>query len=111
MRQKKTEDRWQEAVSAQKSSGSDPREYCRKERMCLTSFYAWRKRLGMSKGPAAGVKLSKGFMRLMPPAPLVMEPTAAMAAVRIETPNGYRVDAGYAGEDGLKSVLSLLRCL
>ena len=111
MRQKKTEDRWREAVSAQKASGSGPGEYCRKERICLTSFYAWRKRLGMSKWPAAGVKLSKGFMRLMPPAPLVAEPVAAMAAIRIETPNGYQVDAGYEGEDGLKSVLNVLRCL
>ena len=111
MRQRNTEDRWREAVSAQKAGGLSPGEYCRKERICRTSFYAWRKRLGMSTWPGAGVKLSKGFMRLMPPATLVAELAAAMAAIRIETPNGYRVDAGCAGEAGLKSVLNVLRCL
>ena len=105
MRQEKREDRWREVVLAQKASGLEPVEYCRKEELCRTSFYAWRKRLGLIQDPRAGVKLSKGFIRLM-------APVSAMAAgIRIETPNGYRVEAGHAGEDGLKSVLEVLKCL
>ena len=106
MRQeKKTEDRWREMVLAQKASGSGPGEYCRKEEICLTSFYGWRKRLGMTQDSTADMKLSKGFMRLMAPA------SAMAAGICIETPNGYRVEAGHAGEGGLKSVLEVLKCL
>ena len=105
MRQEKREDRWREVVLAQKASGLEPVEYCRKEELCRTSFYAWRKRLGMAEGPVAGVKLAKGFMRLMPPA------SAMAGGIRIETPNGYRVEALDVGEGGLKSVLEVLKCL
>ena len=100
-----TEQRWRELVMAQQSSGTPPVKYCREENICRTSFYAWRKRLGMANAPAApAVSVSKGFMRLRPP-------TTEVRGIRIETPNGYCVQTWPMGEDGLRNVLEMLRGL
>jgi hypothetical protein len=99
-------------VGAQEKSGLSVKEFCLAENLCRTSFYAIRKRLGMSKGSMATLpalkegkteRVTKGFLRLTPP--------TAKEAICIETPNGYKVNAGYFGEDGLKSLLQVLRAL
>lgn len=111
----RTQRRWRKVVEAQQSSSLSPGQYCSKENICPTSFYAWRKRLGMKQevpttalpdsedsGPGQS---SKGFMRIKPPG------TAALGGIRIEIPNGWCVQTDYRGEDGLKRLLEILRCL
>ena len=109
-------ERWMRLVRAHQASGLKVEEFCRREKIYSTSFYGWRKRLGMAKGssvPAVSAPkrsdgmsgvLTKGFMRLIPPA-------AKLRAIRIETANGYTVDTGCIGEDGLKYVLRVLLAL
>jgi len=112
------QERWQGLVRAHQASGLKVEEFCRREKIYSTSFYGWRKRLGMAKvtdGSAVSTPKSedkssvsgsptKGFMRLMPPA-------TGSGIIRIETANGYKVDTGYVGEDGLKNVLRVLQAL
>jgi hypothetical protein len=105
-------------VLAQQASGLRPGEFCSKENICPTSFYTWRKRLGLVPQVPAGTLLSdvggektgpghepKGFMRVVPPQEV------ASRVIRIELPNGYRVAMDYIGEDGLKQLLEILRCM
>ena len=114
----RTRERWVGLVQAHQASGLKVEEFCRMKKIYSTSFYGWRKRLGMAKGSSgptvsalksdgkSGVSgnLTKGFMRLTPPA-------AELRAIRIETANGYKVDIGYAGKDGLENVLRVLQAL
>jgi len=112
------QERWLGLVRAHQASGLKVEEFCRREKIYSTSFYGWRKRLGMAKGSDGSTvstpksegkrgvsrNSTKGFIRLMPPA-------AESRAIRIETANGYKVDTGYVGEDGLKNVLRVLQAL
>ena len=134
MRQKvQAQQKWRGVIFAQKDSGLLPGEYCRRKGLCKTSFYIWRKRLGMAKDSAGPERLAQGsFIRLKPapqkdqpmawqkagPAPftvgsmpLVVQAAGALSAIQIETPNGYCVQGVYGGLSGLKSVLEVLRCL
>jgi hypothetical protein len=113
----KTQQKWHKIVLEQKASGLPPVEYCQKNNLCRGNFYSWRSRLGMVYEPQGTAvipmpgtenlepkNLTKGFMRLMP---LAVE----LETIRIETPNGYKVSAGYIGEDSLKNVLQILMSL
>ncbi|MBF0505181.1 MAG: hypothetical protein HQL14_08825 [Candidatus Omnitrophica bacterium] len=104
--------RWREVVLAQQTSGLKPGEFCSKENICSTSFYTWRKRLGlipaMDTGALAGSKTgngSQGFIQVRPPHEEVSK------SIRIELPNGYRVAVDYIGEAGLKKILEFVRCM
>ena len=110
--------RWLKIILAQQASGLKPGEFCSKENICPTSFYAWRKRLGLvseastgALAPDAGDEKPvsdhgpKGFMRVVAPQ------TEASRVIRIELPNGYRVAMDDVGQDGLKKLLELLRCM
>ena len=111
----RTQRRWRKMVLAQQASGLNPGAYCSKENICPTSFYAWRKRLGM-KQESRGTTLlrtencesrdpSKGFMQVRPPE------TTTIRAIRVELPNGYRVAMDYIDQEDLKKLLELLRCM
>lgn len=110
--------RWRKMILAQQASGLRPVEFCSKENICRTSFYTWRKRLRALPDVATGALLPdaggeksahgndlKGFMQVVPPQ------TESSRAIRIELPNGYRVAMDNIGEDGLKKLLELLRCM
>jgi hypothetical protein len=111
----KTQKRWQEAIKKQRTSGLSIKDFCEQRGLNGPSFFVWRKRLGMSNGktkdvsiPPAGRcgedkparRLTNGFMRLVPP--------TGSRELSIETPNGYKVNAGQAG---LKEVLEALKAL
>ncbi len=111
----KTQKRWQGAIKRQSTSGLSIKDFCEQRGLNGPSFYVWRKRLGMSDGktkdehtlPAGrcgedkpAKRLTNGFMRLVPP--------AGPRDLSIETPNGYKVNAGQAG---LKEVLEALKAL
>jgi hypothetical protein len=132
---KGTQQRWREAILGQRESGLTIREFCEQRKLSRPSFFLWRKRLGMAKQEAAvpalpvtrcgkskpSKSLSKGFIpakggavgfvRLMPRPALEVGLKAEWMTIRIETPNGYRVQAGQMGEEGLKSVLTVLKCI
>jgi hypothetical protein len=105
-------------VQAQVVSGLSVERFCRVKKICKTSFYAWRKRFGIAPKSAAHTlptamiinkdvpakNFSEGFMRIIPPAPETIP-------LCIETNNGYKINIGYGGKDGLKYLLQLLRSL
>ena len=113
-----TRERWMGLVKAHQASGLKVEEFCRVRKIYSTSFYGWRKRLGMIMQPddpavstpkndgKSGVSgnSTKGFIRIIPP-------VTVSRAICIETANGYKIDTGYAGEDGLKNVLRILQAL
>ena len=110
-------DAWRELFIAQEASGLGVKEFCRNERVCETSFYDKRRELGMVTGQKLQVlqkkapqvsRISNGFIRLKPP--VVIKPAPQMNTIRIETPNGYRVQTEYVGND-LRSCLEVLKCL
>jgi hypothetical protein len=111
----KAQNRWREAIKSQGKSGLSIKNFCEQRGINSPGFYVWRKRLGMSNvkteddrnlatgrcgedKPAKGLR--DGFMRLVPP--------AGVREISIETPDGYKVNAGQAG---LKEVLEALRGL
>ena len=112
------EQRWKKLVQAQVVSGFSVERFCHVKKICKTSFYAWRKQFGMfpksatsvlpTTGPDfkdSGVRnSSKRFIRLIPP---VVETTP----LSVEIPNGYKVNTGYGGHEGLKDLLQILRVL
>ena len=113
----KTQQKWHKIILEQKASGLPPVEFCQKNNVCKGNFYSWRSRLRMVYEPQGTAMiplpakenhepehLAKGFMRLVPPA-------VESEIIRLETPNGYKVSAGYVGEDSLKNVLQILRAL
>jgi hypothetical protein len=110
MKQKtQTQQRWKEAILAQRTSGLNIKGFCEQRKLSRPSFFLWRKELGL-KVESPGLNTSKGFVQIKPPAPLKIAPPVELRAI-IETPNGYRVHAGIISTDGLKDVLETLRAL
>jgi hypothetical protein len=99
---RKREERWRKLARSQLASGLSAKEFSRREKICLSSFYGWRKRLGF--GANQGTRqvpgspephqsgIAKGFLRVTADAPVRMG-KASQAVIRIETPNGYRIEA------------------
>jgi hypothetical protein len=42
---------WIEVISRQRASGQGVAEFCRREAVAASSFYAWRRRLGEAQAP------------------------------------------------------------
>ena len=126
---------WRQKITEQQASGQSPGEFCRQRNLCSTSFYAWRKRLGMkSPSPAPALEspallpvvrnqgvlpgplkptASPGFLRLDPAgaANVVKNPAIEQISrvLWIDTPSGYRVAVN--GGIGLAEVFGLLNAL
>jgi transposase len=114
------EDRWRRLVKAQLASGLDIKTFSEREKVCLSSLYGWRKRLGLA--PDNGTRpvpvslqsgqrdQPKGFLQLTPSSPGSLV-TARQVAISIETPNGYRIEAQEGALLFLKGVLELLKTI
>jgi hypothetical protein len=50
------EEKWRGIIAAQEASGKTAAGYCRKHRVGMASFYAWKRRLGRVQGQSAEVK-------------------------------------------------------
>jgi hypothetical protein len=125
---------WRQKITEQQVSGQEPGEFCRQRNLCATSFYAWRKRLGMKSPLPAPVPGNPALLPVVKdqrvlPEPL--KPTASLGFLRldssgafsaqdstveqrprvlwIETPGGYRVAVN--GGVGLVEVFGLLKSL
>ncbi len=117
---------WRQQITEQQTSDQSPGEFCRERNLCSTSFYAWRKRLGMKIAvpksamiPAVKERRSlaaskpmpgAGFLRL-DPAMGHNEPVCGQSprVLWIDTPGGYRVAVN--GSAGLAEVFGLLKAL
>ena len=79
-RVRRTKKEWAGILRRFESSGLGPREYCRQEKLPLSSFQRWRNRLG---SPVAAE-----FVELTPPAP---ESTMSGWELEVSLPNGVRL--------------------
>jgi len=112
------EERWRKLAKSQLASGLSARKFSKREKICLSSFYSWRKRLGLGANQVSRQVpgspeprqrgIAKGFLRVTTAAPSRMAITS-QAVISIKTPNGYRIEAPEGTTAILKDVLELLR--
>ncbi len=75
---------WQERILAQVRSGLPMAHFCRKQGLCVKTFYRWRARLGLVQSESSAALASK-FLRVSVPAP------RARALITIRLANGARL--------------------
>ena len=90
---------WQKILFAQPTSGLSISQYCKNKSINLSNFYAWRKRLSSNESP------KPGFLRLIKPS----FPT--LKDLRIETPNGYKIELNGFDESIFQKILGLVKTI
>ena len=95
----RTKEQWRAIVLAYSGSGLSILQYCKNQNICLTNFYAWRKRLGLAVNPKTG------FVRLNQPAALLI------SGIHVETPNGYKIEVNGFDELTLQKVLGVVKAI
>jgi len=90
---------WQKIVFAQPTSGLSISQYCKNQNINISNFYAWRKRLSGKDSP------KPGFLRLNKPSfPILRD-------LRIETPNGYKIEVNGFDELTLQRILGMVKAI
>ena len=93
----RTKEQWRAIVLAYPGSGLSILQYCKNQNICLTNFYAWRKRLSNNESP------KPGFLRLIKPSfPILRD-------LRIETPNGYKIELNGFDELIFQKILGMVK--
>jgi len=90
---------WQKILFAQPTSGLSISQYCKNKNINISNFYAWRKRLSINETP------KPGFLRLNKPS------FPALRDLRIETPNGYKIEINGFEELTLQRVLGVVKAI
>jgi len=90
---------WQKILFAQPTSGLSISQYCKNKNINISNFYAWRKKLSGKDSP------KPGFLRLNKPS----FPT--LRDLRIETPNGYKIEVNGFDESTLQKVLGVVKAI
>ena len=90
---------WQKILFAQPTSGLSISQYCKNKNINISNFYAWRKRLGSKESSKSGfLRLNKSSF-----------PT--LRDLRIETPNGYKIEINGFDESIFQSILGVVKTL
>jgi hypothetical protein len=90
---------WQKIILGQPTSGLSISQYCKNKNINISNFYAWRRRLS-SNGSS-----KPGFLRLNKP----LFPT--LRDLRIETPNGYKIELNGFDELIFQKILGLVKAI
>jgi hypothetical protein len=90
---------WQKILFAQPASGLSISQYCKNKNINISNFYAWRKRLSSHESPKLG------FLRLNKP----LFPT--LKDLRIETPNGYKIEVNGFDESIFHRILGMIKSI
>ena len=90
---------WQKIVLGQPTSGLSISQYCNNKNINISNFYAWRKRFNNKES------LKPGFLRLNKPS----FPT--LRDLRIETPNGYKIELNGFDESIFQKILGLVKAI
>ena len=88
---------WQKLLFAQSTSGLSISQYCKNKNINISNFYAWRKRLSSNASP------KPGFLRLIKPA------FPSLRDLRIETPNGYKIELNGFDELIFQKILGMVK--
>ena len=90
---------WQRILFAQPTSGLSISQYCKNKNINISNFYAWRKRLSSNESP------KPGFLQLNKPSfPILRD-------LRIETPNGYKIELNGFDESIFQKILGLVKAI
>ena len=95
----RTKKQWQKIVLGQPTSGLSISQYCNNKNINISNFYAWRKRLSSNENP------KPGFLRLVKPS------FPALRDLRIETPNGYKIELNGFDESIFQKILGLVKAI
>ena len=90
---------WQKIVLSQPTSGLSISQYCNNKNINISNFYAWRKKLNSNESP------KPGFLRLNKPSFLTLRD------VRIETPNGYKIETNGFDESIFQKILGMVKAI
>ena len=115
----KVQSYWESLVKEHEQSGVGVDAFCAKRGICATSFYSRRKQLRlMSKSgrPSGFIRFLEKHTADKAISPVVTarvlseaDNGQAVLPVRIQTPNGYSVEAVVGGVQGLANVFGLLK--
>jgi len=111
----KVREYWASMVKAHEESGLAIGKFCAKHEISTTSFYARRKQLRlMGTGPrrsgfiqVSGGNHTENRINIFP----LRERQTESIPVRIQTPNGYGIEALAANIQGFADILGILRSL
>src|SRR5208283_1042426 len=90
---------WQKIILGQPTSGLSISQYCNNKNINISNFYAWRKRLSSNESP------KPGFIRIVKPS------FPAPRDLRIETPNGYKIELNGFDESIFQKILGLVKAI
>ena len=90
---------WQKIILGQPTSGLSISQYCKNKNINISNFYAWRKRLNSKESSKSG------FLRLNKP------PFSALRDLRIETPNGYKIELNGFDELIFQKILGMVKTI
>ena len=90
---------WQRILFTQPTSGLSISQYCKNKNINVSNFYAWRKRLNSKESP------KPGFLRLNKP----LFPT--LKDIRVETPNGYKIELNGFDELIFQKILGMVKTI
>lgn len=102
---------WKKAIQEQPKSGLTIADYCQRENLPRTSFFAWRSRLLDKKGftrTDAGIKIKKHLPILAAADRNLPANDESPSVIKICTPNGYSVEITNCNSGNLRPVLSVL---
>ena len=101
----KVQKHWNPIFKAQESSGLPVAKFCAKQGIQATSFYSRRKEIRLMSE-----KKQSGFIRLSNDSEKELQQDNPRP-VRIQTPNGYKIEFCMIADEGLDKVLGLLKAL
>ena len=90
---------WQKILFGQPASGLSISQYCKNKNINISNFYAWRKRLSSNESS------KPGFLRLIKPS------FPALRDLRIETPNGYKIELNGFDELIFQRILGFVKTI
>ena len=95
----RTKKQWRMLVLGQPISGLSIAQYCKNQNINLSNFYLWRKRININESP------KPGFLRLSKPS------VPTLRDLRIETPNGYKIEVNGFDESIFQRILGVVKTL
>ena len=92
-------DLWRDRCDRCRQSGMTTAEFCQAEGVTVASFYAWRRKLGLST-PRRTKRAGRTFQQL------IVNPTAPALSARL--PGGVQIEVPAAQESALRTVVNEL---
>ena len=90
---------WRERFARIETSGMKTAQFCAAEGVSVANFYAWRRKLGLSKRRASKESGKSAFQQVV---------VSAAPALAVCLPGGVRMEVSDASEQSLRTIISEL---